>query len=69
MIEMMLSDFRNRWEIAGSYRHLLRGIRLQILCHIGIGDISHQGRRLGAMTMRAHIGTSDIKTRIEASEP
>lgn len=52
-LEEMLFGLRNGWEPADSYRCLLMGIRLQMLCPISIGDINHHGRRLGAMTTRA----------------
>ncbi len=50
---MILFDLSNGWESADSYRRLLTGIRLQIVCHKSVDDINHRGRRVGAMTMRA----------------
>lgn len=57
---MLVFDLKRRWEFAGSYRHLLAGIRLQIACRISIRDTNYQCRSHDDESRFCYIGIADV---------
>ena len=54
-MEALMFDLKKQVGFRDSYRHLLKGVRLQIVYHKDVDDISNQSRRLGAVTMRVKV--------------